>query len=321
MPSLVISFLVFSFFFFMWVLMLLFGRKEEIAKRLDTYLTPEDSSEKMTEKQLSIVSKILKELRKSQKKSHITRKTNMKTEFFLQSAGVDWSPSIYLIYRWMAGIIGGGVILLLTSKLFLSVFIFMVGFWYPKLSLNGKRKKRLKQFNDGLADMITSIINSLRAGFSFSQSLKAVEEEVDSPIKEEIALVLKEMQYGGTLEDALFHLYERMPSKDLDIMIQAILIQRQVGGNLATVLSNIVETIRERNKIYRQVKTLTAQGKMSGMVIGAMPFVIGFIVFLIQPSYVGVMFKNPIGIIMLTSGLISGIIGFLFIRKITKIEV
>lgn len=319
MALVMLTFAMASFLLFVGILLSVFDRKRGIEKRVSSYLAPEDK--KQVERPKSLFAKLLAEINQRLKKGLTHGKSNLKAELFLQSTGVLWTPAEYAVYRVMAAFICGCLLYLLTSNIILGILGLVLGFIYPKLWLTSKRKKRLRMFNDGLADMITSIINSLKAGFSFIQALKAVEEEMDSPIKEEIALVLKEMQYGSNLEDALSHLYGRVPSQDLDIMIQAILIQRQVGGNLATVLTNIVETIRERNKIHRQVKTLTAQGKLSGMVIGFMPFVLGFIIFLIQPSYVSVMFTNPIGIMMLSFGIISGIIGFLLIQKLTKIEV
>jgi tight adherence protein B len=169
--------------------------------------------------------------------------------------------------------------------------------------------------------MISTVVGSLRAGFSFPQALKTVTEEADSPIKEEMEFVLKEMQYGNSLEDSLNSLRGRMPSEDLDLMIQAILIQRQVGGNLATVLDKIVETIRDRIKIQRQIKTLTAQGRLSGIVIAVMSFVLTLVLYLIEPTYIGTLFIHPIGIALVIAAVISGIIGFIMIKKITTIEV
>jgi tight adherence protein B len=112
-----------------------------------------------------------------------------------------------------------------------------------------------------------------------------------------------------------------MPSEDLDLMIQAILIQRQIGGNLAVILETIVQTIRDRSRIQRQVTTLTSQGRLSGMVIGLLPFVLSILLYMIEPSYIGSLFNNPIGIGMVVAGLVSGAIGFMLIRKITTIEV
>jgi tight adherence protein B len=134
-------------------------------------------------------------------------------------------------------------------------------------------------------------------------------------------MVLKEMQYGATMEAALQSLKERVPSEDLDLMVQAILIQRQVGGNLATVLETIVGTIRDRNKIQRQLRTLTAQGKLSGTVIGSLPFGLGLMIYLLEPEHIMTLFHHPVGIGLLVAGLISGTIGFILVRKVTSIEV
>lgn len=169
--------------------------------------------------------------------------------------------------------------------------------------------------------MISTIVGALRAGFSFPQALKSVAEESSSPMKEEMELVLKEMQYGVTIEESLNKLKERMPSEDLNLMVQAILIQRQVGGNLATVLDQIANTIRERIKIHGQIKTLTAQGRMSGMVVALLPVILGGFLLVIEPNYMSVMFSNPIGLLLLGVGAVSCLIGFVFITKITAIEV
>jgi tight adherence protein B len=322
MTGLLFSFLVFSFLLFAWLFFFLLSGKEGTVKRVDFYLAGSDrdykEKEKETQPKLTL---LLKKWNQKLKNRLTPTKSNRKVEHFLQSAGVSWTPGEYMLFRIIGALICGGLFFLLTSKGLLLILGGIVGYLYPKISVMSKRKKRIKRFNDGLADTITSLINSLKAGFSFLQAVKAVEEESDSPIKEEFGLVLKEMQYGSSLEDAFKHLNERVPSQDLEILIQAVLIQRQVGGNLATVLSSIVDTIRERNKIGRQVRTLTAQGKMSGMVIGGLPFALGGIIYVISPSYMGTMFHNVIGLIMLASGLISGIIGFILIQKITTIEV
>ena len=146
-------------------------------------------------------------------------------------------------------------------------------------------------------------------------------EESPSPAKEELEIVLQEMQYGATVEESLNRMKERMPSNDLDLMIQAILIQRQVGGNLAVVLEKIVHTIRERIKIQGQIKTLTAQGKLSGMVVALLPVGLSGMLFLVNPSYILTLFTNPIGLGLLAVGGMSMILGFFFIMKITNIEV
>lgn len=251
----------------------------------------------------------------------IKKEKTKKLDLVLRRAGIAIRPEEFILFKWIIIIFSAGLFFLITGNvLFLLVGAFL-GIMAPKWWLKSKEKKRILKFNNGLADMVTTIVGSLRAGFSFPQALKTVAEEADSPIKEEIETVIKEMQYGNSLETALNDLYDRMPSEDLELMIQAIIIQRQVGGNLATVLDKIVQTIRDRTKIQRQILTLTAQGRLSGIIIGLLPVILGFVLYLIEPDYIGTLFTNIIGIIMLSVGVVSGIIGLVLIRKLTTIEV
>lgn len=244
-----------------------------------------------------------------------------KIDQLLKSAGVELSAEEYVLLRWFLAIIVLGIIYLFSGNMILAIPSGFAGYISPKMWLNKKIAKRIQSFNESLSDMISTIIGSLRAGYSFPQALKTVSEECESPVKEEITLLLKEMSYGVTVEEALNNLNKRMPSNDLEIMIQAILIQRLVGGNLSTVLETIVKTIRERNALERQVRTLTSQGRLSGRVIGILPVVIGFVIYLINPEYMVAFFGNTIGRIAIAVGILFGVIGFILINKLTKIEV
>jgi tight adherence protein B len=244
-----------------------------------------------------------------------------KIDQLLKSAGVELNSEQYVLLRWFWASIIAGILYLISGNMILAIPCGIVGYISPKIWLNKKIAKRIQMFNESLPDMISTIIGSLRAGYSFPQALKTVSEECESPVREEIILLLKEMSYGVTVEEALNNLNKRMPSNDLEIMIQAILIQRLVGGNLSTVLETIVKTIRERNALERQVQTLTSQGRLSGRVIGVMPVVIGFVIYLINPEYMVAFFTNTIGRILIAVGVIFGVIGFILINKLTKIEV
>ncbi|WP_246001147.1 type II secretion system F family protein [Oceanobacillus piezotolerans] len=239
----------------------------------------------------------------------------------LSIAGVPIKPEEFIAFRWLSALFTGGLFHLINGNLIILIVGFLIGYQLPALWLTTKEKKRIKEFNNGLPGMITSMVGSLRAGFSLPQSLQMVADESYSPIKEEVELVLKKMRYGTSLEDALLEWKERIPSEDLELMVEAIVIQRQVGGNLAFLLDKIVETIRGRAKIQNQIKTLTAQGRLSGIIISLLPAVLGLIIYFMNPSYIGMLFTNPIGIGMLVAGVVGGIIGFIFIRKITTIEV
>jgi len=197
----------------------------------------------------------------------------------------------------------------------------MIGFGMPLLILGMKIERRRKAFNDQLGDTITLIANALRTGYSFMQSIEMVSREMPKPISEEFARVLKEMNLGVTTEETLNNMTQRVKSEDLDLVITAVLIQRQVGGNLAVVLDSIASTIRERIKIKGHIKTLTAQGKISGILVGMLPIVVGGAIYLLNPEYMKVLFVDPLGKAMLVAGLVSQFIGMMVIRKIIDIDI
>ncbi|MBC8014156.1 MAG: type II secretion system F family protein [Sporomusaceae bacterium] len=197
----------------------------------------------------------------------------------------------------------------------------VMGFGMPFLILNLKINKRRKAFNDQLGDTIVLIANALRTGYSFMQAIEMVSREMPKPIGEEFARVLKEMNLGITTEDALNNMAKRVNSEDLDLVITAVLIQRQVGGNLAVVLDSIANTIRERIKIKGQIRTLTAQGKISGLIIGMLPLVIGGVIYLLNPTYMSILFVHPMGKMALAAGVASQFIGMMVIRKIINIDI
>jgi tight adherence protein B len=197
----------------------------------------------------------------------------------------------------------------------------IVGYMIPILLLHAKIERRTKAFNDQLGDTLILIANSLRTGYSFMQALEMVAREMPQPISIEFGRTLREMNLGVTTEDALNNLAKRINSDDLDLVITAVLIQRQVGGNLAEILDNIAVTIRERVKIKGEIKTMTAQGRISGMIIGIMPIGLGAIIYSINPEYIKILFTAPLGKMMLLGAVISEFFGILLIRKIVNIEV
>jgi tight adherence protein B len=289
-----------------------------LENRMKRYLAHSD--QKINKKQFNLF--LQYQLAKQRiRKNVLTKEKNSKLETMLSRSGLPIKPEEYILFQWIITAFVGCLFLLITGNWLFFPVGCILGFLIPRWYLKKKQRERMSKFNDGLPDIISTVVGSLRAGFSFPQALKTVVEEADSPIKEEMETVLKEMQYGSSLEDSLNDLKVRMPSEDLDLMIQAILIQRQVGGNLATVLDKIVETIRDRTKIQRQIKTLTAQGRLSGIVIGLLPIILAFVLYLIEPEYIGTLFSHPIGIVLTVAGLISGVIGFILIKKVTTIEV
>ncbi|HHX51133.1 MAG TPA: secretion system protein [Clostridia bacterium] len=208
----------------------------------------------------------------------------------------------------------------LTKDVGTALIFLALGLFLPKLFLNQARSKRLRQINDQIGDALLVMSNSLRAGFSFIQSMEMVAKEMSGPISEEFSRALREMQLGAPTEHALLSMSDRAGSDDLDMLVTAVLIQRQVGGNLAEVLDNISVTIRERIRIMGEIKTLTAQGKISGTIIGLLPFFLAMVLYLINRSYLLILIRDPLGLMLVIGGLVAQLIGMLLIRKIVALE-
>lgn len=190
----------------------------------------------------------------------------------------------------------------------------------PLFALGAARTKRLSSFNAQIGDALAIMANSLRSGFSFLQSMDMVRKELPDPIKKEFTRTLKEISLGTSTEEALENMARRVNSEDLDLVVTAVLIQKQVGGNLSEVLDNIAETIRDRMRIKREIRTLTAQGRISGLIIGLLPLILGGFMIVVRPSYVMELFSSRLGLTMLTVAVTGELAGLLIIRKIVDIK-
>jgi tight adherence protein B len=195
------------------------------------------------------------------------------------------------------------------------------GWFLPALVIKSKIKKRIKILNEQLGDAISMMSNSLKAGYSFFQAIDMLVNEMTGPIAEEFATLQKEINLGLTTEKALDNMASRVKSDDLELVITAVMIQRQVGGNLAEVLDNITSTIRDRVKIIGEIKTVTAQGRMSGWVISLLPAIMCILIYLISPDKMNLLFTRTLGQIMLGIGVVLEFIGIMMIKKVVKIEI
>jgi len=193
-------------------------------------------------------------------------------------------------------------------------------YYSPIIILKGKIRQRIKEISNQLGDTIILIANSLRAGYSFLQAIETVAEEMPDPIRKEFRILLKEMNLGISTEQALLNLVNRVPSRDLDLVVTAVLIQRQIGGNLSEILDNISTTIRQRVKLKGEIKTLTAQGRMSGWIIALLPVALGMILYAMNKEYIQLLFTNSLGQMMLLLAVVMELIGVIIIRGIVNIE-
>jgi len=197
----------------------------------------------------------------------------------------------------------------------------IVGWFLPTFIVKSKIKKRVKLLNEQLGDALAMMSNSLKAGYSFFQTVDMVAEEMTGPIAEEFGIFKKEVNLGLNTEKALENMANRVSSEDLELVVTAVMIQRQVGGNLSEVLDNITATIRDRVKIKGELKTITAQGKISGLVISLLPFALCGMIFLINPKMMSLLFTTSMGQVMIGAALFMETIGILLIRKVVRIEI
>ncbi|HVA87366.1 MAG TPA: type II secretion system F family protein [Candidatus Saccharimonadales bacterium] len=236
---------------------------------------------------------------------------------------------------WAGSTLGVPLLMILLSP-FVQVFSSplswvigaIIGFMLPRFWLGRRRAGRLKAFNNQLADTITLIANALRAGSSFLQAVEMVVRETRPPISTEFGRVIREVNLGLAFDQALENMLRRVRSDDLELMVTAISIQHQVGGNLAEILDSIAFTIRERVRIKGEIRTLTAQQRMSGYVVGFLPIGLAGILFVIAPNFMSPMFRKPPELLGLPAGVIvlciagfSMFMGFMIIRRIVDIEV
>lgn len=191
----------------------------------------------------------------------------------------------------------------------------------PGLLLRSHLKHRLRLAEQQFVDFLTLCANAMRAGHSWLQALELAAREMPDPMGLELTRTLREVGLGLSAEEALLRMVERLPSADLDLMITAVLIQRQVGGDLASILDNIAATIRERQRIKAEVRTITAQGRLSGWVISLLPVVLALLLNVMNPEYISLLWTHPVGLMMLLSSVFSMALGVYAINRIVKIDI
>jgi tight adherence protein B len=293
----------------------------EINQRVQKYTSKEMHTFKEKIKQQTKNSIDLKSLFQQASKVFAAKSYSKSIELELAKADIPLRGEEFILINLLAGLIPALLLGGILRNIPLGLVIGIMGLIIPRVVVNMAKQKRITKFNNQIGDALVVMANSLRAGFSFLQSMDMVSREMPSPISVEFARTLREMNLGTPTEEAMTHLAKRIGSDDLDLVVTAVVIQRQVGGNLAEVLDNISHTIRERVRIKGEIKTLTAQGRISGMVIGFLPVAISVILFVINPSYMMTLFTDPIGLMIVIMGAISQVIGIFIIKKIVDIEV
>jgi tight adherence protein B len=239
----------------------------------------------------------------------------------LEQSGLPWSVSKFLFFTLVFGVTG----YLLATWRHMPWWIAVptaVGFaLLPLMYVRYKKGARLTQIDLQLPDALDLMGRALRAGHAFPSALKMAGDEMSDPLAAEFRIAFDEVNYGISMPDALKNLANRVPSVDLRYFVIAVLIQRETGGNLAEILSNISRIIRERVKLLGDIRVLSAEGKMSAWILTLLPFVTAFVINLLNPKFMSVLFTDPVGKKMVVVALISMLLGILWMRKIIKIRV
>lgn len=249
------------------------------------------------------------------------RRDRDKQKLKLQRAGVLLKPEEFNGIKLGSVLFFALLFGLLSRNPWFMLLGIPVGLLLPELVISLMTSKRAKTLNSQLPEALNVIANGVRAGFSFPQAVAMIVEEMDGPIAEEFGKLLRENSLGKPMEEALQNLSDRTGDEDLDIVITALLIQRQVGGSLAEILDTISETIRGRVKLKGDIRTLTAQGKMSAVIVSIMPFAMAFLLNLVNPGYMNIMFTDPIGIAALVAALVFMALGIFLLSRIIQIKV
>lgn len=238
----------------------------------------------------------------------------------LARADIPLKGEEFMVIWLLAALLPGTLSYFLSDNLFLSLVFYLAGAVLPPRFIGLARQKRLKQLEGQLGDALAIMSNALRAGFSFMQAMEMVGREMPDPLAKEFSRTYREVNLGMAMEEALSKMVKRVGSSDLDLLVTAVLIQRQVGGNLAQILDNISHTLRERLRIRGEIKTLTAQGRMSGLIIGAIPPALVVLMLLINPAYIKPLFQSQIGLLLILAGVCGELVGIMIIKKIISID-
>jgi tight adherence protein B len=240
----------------------------------------------------------------------------------LDAGGVPLKPAEWLILHSGNAVLLPLFVALLTNvKPALTVTAVLLGILGPLGYLAIKATMRTRAFLAQLPDTLQLVSGSLSAGYSLPQAIDAVVRQGSPPVSEELHKALVEARLGAPIEDALDDVADRMGSKDFRWVVMAIRVQRQVGGNLAEVLATTAATLRERERLRRQVQVLSAEGRLSAMILFGLPVVFTLYLLAVRPSYMSPLFHDPLGIVMVVGMLILLLVGGLWLRKVVQVDV
>ncbi len=303
------------------VILTLSSQRSAEEKRLDAFIEAGIDVNQKTDERSSVVSDWLsKKVAKSSWSDKVSKE--------LAQADIKMKPGEFILLTiasiFVVAILG---FFLGTKSYLLAILGALLGFFLPRMYIRSQSSRRLVRFNNQLSDMLSLMVNGLRAGFSTLQAMESVSKEMPAPICDEFRRVVQEVSLGVSTEHALDNLVRRIPSEDLELVVTAIKVQREVGGNLAEILDTISHTIRERVRIKGEIRTLTAQMRYSARLLALLPVGLFLAIYLLNREYIMTLFSPesnsplPCGIISIVLAVILIILGYFAMEKVSKIEV
>ena len=312
----VATLLVLLFLFMIWFII---KRKQsvDIFHRLRRHYADDEKKSHKKDDILTRFNKLVHRLAKPLASSGFTKKL----DFRLRQAGIPLFGAEFIVLSIMSAIFGGVATYVITLNITIAPLVAIgipIGLW---IWSSIRVERRRNAFTEQLSDCLTTVANALRAGYSFQQAMDVVSKEMEPPISSEFERVSTDIAMGVTLEEALEQMNHRVGSADFDLVVTAVLIQREIGGNLAQILDTISDTINERIRMKREIKALTAQGRFSAWVLICLPFVTAAFCYVFNHDQTMLLFTEESGRIALAVALVMEFFGFVVIQKIVDIEV
>ena len=239
----------------------------------------------------------------------------------LSQGDVNVRAGNFLIFCLLAAVVFGVAFMIAGGSVLFGWAGLVLGFFSPYAYASHRRAKRFQRFEEKFPEAIDTLARAVRAGHAFTTALEMIANEISEPVAGEFRQLFEEQKFGLPVRDALLNLADRIPLVDVKFFVTAVMLQRETGGNLAEILDNLSYVIRERFKILRQVRVHTAQGRLTMVLLMALPPTIVVVMLTLNPGFIRPLFTDPLGHVLIVAGIVLQTVGYFFIRRIIRIQV
>lgn len=239
----------------------------------------------------------------------------------LSQGDVNVRAGNFLIFCLLAAVVFGVAFMIAGGSVLFGWAGLVLGFFIPYAYASHRRAKRFQRFEEKFPEAIDTLARAVRAGHAFTTALEMIANEISEPVSGEFRQLFEEQKFGLPVRDALLNLADRIPLVDVKFFVTAVMLQRETGGNLAEILDNLSYVIRERFKILRQVRVHTAQGRLTMVLLMALPPTIVVVMLTLNPGFIRPLFTDPLGHVLIVAGIVLQTVGYFFIRRIIRIQV